>query len=283
MVMYKNYEEISMFDFIRTELKKMNIDLVGSLRLDECTTKRSYLLERNGISDGSVIVFAVPYFSDASLGDKNISAYAISRDYHLFFKSLFDNLLTVLREKYPDNIFTGFSDHSPIDEIDAACHAGLGILGKNHLLITEKHSSYVFIGEIITDAVLPSSYKEKRTCGDCGNCLRACPVGMSADGCLSSITQKKGELTEKETKLITQNKCAWGCDICQQVCPHTKNAISNGTIFTPISFFKENLTPTLTHDMISQMSDDEFSKRAYSWRGKSVIMRNLKILEGKET
>ena len=272
-----------MLDFIRTELKKVNIDLVGSLRLDECIIKRKYLLERNGISDGSVIIFAVPYLSQASMEQKNISAYAISRDYHLFFSSLFDSLLTDLRKKYPDNIFACFSDHSPIDEIDAACHAGLGVIGKNHLLITEKYSSYVFIGEIITDASLPSSYREKETCMDCGKCTSACPVGMSAQSCLSSITQKKGELTEEEIKLITQSKCAWGCDICQQVCPHTKKAISNGTIFTDVDFFKENLTPMLTYDLISQMSDNEFSKGAYSWRGKSVITRNLKILEGKET
>lgn len=271
-----------MLNHIKNELNKRNIELVSCLRLDECNIKRKYLLERHGIASGSVIIFAVPYFSEKSLENRNISAYAVSRDYHLYFSMLFEEIITDLRSKYPENRFAGFTDHSPIDEIDAAARAGLGVVGKNHLLITEKYSSFVFLGEIISDAELSSSAGEIQTCINCGKCISACPVGTNVENCLSTLTQKKGELTPDEQQIIKNSGIAWGCDICQSICPYTKIAIQNKTIFTNIDFFKNNLTPNLTCELVDSMTDEEFSKRAYSWRGKNVILRNLKILEGKE-
>lgn len=100
--------------------------------------------------------------------------------------------------------------------------------------------------------------------------------------CLSSLTQKKGELSEDEEELIAKYSSAWGCDICQEACPHTRRAIENGTIYTGIGFFKSELMPMLTTDMIDLMSEDDFKKRAYSWRGKGTVRRNLWILENRK-
>lgn len=272
-----------MIDYIKDLLSEFNIDLVSCISLDECEIKRDYLLKRHGIDRGSVIIFAVPYLSKECLSDKNISAYAVPRDYHLFFGDLFASILPKLKERYPENTFAGFTDHSPIDEISAASRAGLGVIGKNHLLITEKYSSYIFIGEIITDAELPSHSGTINTCISCGKCLEACPVSMDISKCLSALNQRKGELSSDEITSIYESKCAWGCDICQEICPYTKKAIDEGTIFTKTEFFNVELIPTLSVDSIESMSDEEFKRRAYSWRGKAVIKRNLEILEGKES
>ena len=272
-----------MLEFIKNQLNKLNIDLVSCLSLDECEITRPYLLEKTGITNGSVILFAVPYLSQNSIGERNISAYAVSQDYHIFFKNLFDDVISDLNKLYPEYIFTGFSDHSPINEIHAAAKSGLGVIGKNRLLITEKYSSYVFIGEIITNAPLPSLATEVSYCIGCNKCISACPANADINSCLSAITQKKGELNDFEAKQIKKSKCAWGCDICQEVCPYTKKAILNGTIYSKIDYFNNNLTPLLKSEDIENMSDDQFSSRAYSWRGKQVISRNLKILEGKES
>ena len=270
-----------MLEYIKSELKKLNIDLLSCISLDNCEITRPYLLEKKDIHSGSVILFAVPYLLGFD-GEQNISSYAISRDYHLFFNSLFENLLNKLEEKYPNNKFAGFTDHSPINEISAAAKSGIGIIGQNRLLITEKYSSFVFLGEIITDAILDSNANEIKHCIDCGKCVSACPVNLDINRCLSSVTQKKAELTEEEVSLIKAHGCAWGCDICQNVCPYTRDALRNGTLYTEVDFFKNHRTPYLTAKIIEEMSDEEFKRRAYSWRGKKVIKRNLMILEEKE-
>ncbi len=271
-----------MFDLIKQELKQFNIELVSCLNLDECTVKRAYLLERAGISSGSVVIFAVPYLTPKGIGERNVSSYAVSKDYHLFFSSLFENIIKRLKSVYPQNKFAGFTDHSPIDEIHAGALAGLGVIGKNHLLITEKYSSYVFIGEIITDMSVPSRATEAQHCLNCGKCVAACPVSTNPSLCLSALTQKKTELDGNEIKQIAAHGCAWGCDICQEVCPHTQAALANKTIFTEVDFFKDQLLPSLSSEQIEEMPENDFSQRAYSWRGKKTIIRNLKILEGKE-
>lgn len=272
-----------MLSFIKNELKKFNIELISSLKLSECEIKKPYLIEREGITDGSVVIFAVPYLSKEAFGERNISSYAVSRDYHIFFNLLFEKVIGELKLHYPEHKFAGFTDHSPINEIVAAAKAGLGIIGENHMLITKKYSSYIFIGEIITDAFLPSLSGAPESCEKCGICKRACPVNLNVEGCLSALTQKKGELTKEEKSAIKNSGCAWGCDICQQVCPHTQKAIKNGTVFSEIDFFNTNLTPLLTSEDIEEMDTDAFKIRAYSWRGKETIKRNLKILEGKES
>lgn len=274
-----------MLDTIISELKKYNIDLVSCISLSECEIVRPYLLERYGIDRerGSVVIFAVPYLSRDAARERNISAYAVSRDYHAFFKSLFDDILPRLRSAYPTESFVGFTDHSPIAEIDAASRAGLGVRGKNHLLITPKYSSFVFIGEIITGASLPSRAGEPLSCIGCGKCLVSCPCGTDISMCLSSLTQKKGELDAGEKERIRESGCAWGCDICQEVCPHTRAAINAGTIYTNVDFFNSELTPVLTSEAVEAMSDEDLAQRAYSWRGRKTIVRNLKILEEKES
>ncbi len=270
-----------MLDYIKNELKKFNIELCSSISLEECEIIRPYLLKNNGLDPtcGTAIIFAVPYLTEISAGKRNISSYAVSRDYHIFFQSLFDTVIPRLKEKYPEYRFFGFTDHSPINEIDAAARTGLGVKGLNHLLITEKYSSYIFIGEIITDAILPSHAGQVNSCIKCGKCISACPCSANIFLCLSSLTQKKGELCEDERIKIKESGCAWGCDICQQVCPYTVAATKAQTIYTKIDFFNEYLTPSLTSCGIEEMNEEEFKCRAYSWRGKSTIVRNLKILE----
>ena len=254
------------------------IDVAAPIPLSECIIKKQYLLERAGFSgtDGTVIMMAVPYFTPECVG-AHVSAYAVSRDYHLFYKELFARILPLLRAEFPKNKFCCFADHSPIDERDAALRAGLGVMGKNGLLITEKYSSFVFIGELICDAELPCESHEPSGCFSCGLCLNACPM-TDTRSCLSAVTQKKGELTEDEADYIRENGCAWGCDICQNVCPYTEQAIKSGSIFTPIPFFKERSIPHPTVRTVEQMSDEEFAERAFSWRGRECILRNLRLL-----
>lgn len=273
-----------MLGSIRRLLAEHNIELCASLPLASCRIQRAYLLEKQGIKpdgDGTVFIFAVPYRARIDVSP-NISAYAIPMDYHRFMNNLFDDVLPRLRKEFPDFIFAGFTDHSPIDERDAAAASGIGIIGKNGLLITEPYSSYIFIGEIITNADTGATAHEIQYCEDCGKCISACPYKMSGN-CISAVTQKKGELTDDDKAAIISCGSVWGCDICQDVCPHTLRAIESGSIYTKIPYFMNALTPRLTTELVSSMSEEDFSRRAYSWRGRETILRNLCLTEKKMT
>ena len=271
-----------MFSFLSEILKNNLIEYCAPIPLRDCRIIRPYLLERAQILDGTVFMLAVPYFTKHCLdSERNVSAYAVSRDYHLYFRELFHEILSLLRKKFPQHRFAAFADHSPIAEVEAAARSGIGIIGNNHMLITPKYSSYVFLGEIITDADVPCQTREILSCIKCGTCQKACPTSFCG-GCLSNISQKKGALCAEDRTLLIQSSSVWGCDRCQEVCPYTKKAIESGTIFSPISFFVNASLSHLTSDIIDQMDEFSFSERAYSWRGKDTIRRNLKLLENTE-
>lgn len=273
-----------MLNKIKELLVARGISLMAPLSLDHCTLTKPYLLERAQIKSGTAFLFAVPYYTtECDLDASNISAYAVSRDYHLFMAQLFDEILPLLRSEFPQNRFAGFTDHSPIAEAQAAVRAGLGYWGCNHLFLTDKHSSFVFLAEIVTDAMLDAPAKGEKTCPACGACRKACPVGLDISRCHSALTQKKGELSEKERAAILTHGSAWGCDLCQRACPITERARKNGTLYTQIPFFVQSARTPLTAKDIREMSDEEFAARAYSWRGRQTILRNLELLERGET
>lgn len=266
-----------MFAFLSDFLQKKGIDTVGKLPLSACRITRAYLLERAGITDGTVFLFAIPYFTKACADtERNLSAYAVSRNYHLFFEELYGELLPALKNAFPENRFAGFSDHSPIVEVEAAARAGLGVIGQNHLLLTEKYSSYIFLGEIVTDAQIPCEVGTVGVCEGCGACQKKCPM-ESLGTCLSELTQRKGELNEEDAGAILRYGTVWGCDICQEVCPHTRRALREGTIFSPVPFFITQTISRLTLEILDSMSDEELATRAFGWRKRETIRRNLLI------
>lgn len=257
------------------------IEYAAVLKYSDCRILRQDIMAREPFLPQSVIIYLVPYYTGAC---ENISAYAASEDYHIYIKELNAKIISGLKAAYPESSFAGYGDRSPIDERRAAASAGLGIRGKNGLLINEKYGSYVFIGEIITDvspelldAVPPS---EIRGCIECGACAAACPTGIlsgSGKECLSAITQKKGELTAEEEELMRRVGTVWGCDECQRACPYNKSAKP-----TPVPFFYRNRITRLTSDILSSMTDTEFERRAFSWRKRKTVERNLKAFEKRE-
>ena len=262
-------------------MEREGITDYAALDFSSCRVTLPRLLDAHpALSPKTALLYLVPYYAGET---ENLSLYAAARDYHLFFRDLSGRLCAFLSERYAGSVSVGFSDHSPIDERDAAARAGLGILGRNGLLITPRYSSFIFIGEILTDIPTAAldcavSATEPRLCEDCGACRRACPTGILAgegSDCLSAITQRKGELSDADFDLMAKHRTVWGCDICQTACPHTVRAIREKTAETPIPFFREHRTPCLTYQMIEDMSEDEFSSRAYAWRGKKTLLRNL--------
>ena len=269
-----------MLDVISELLAKEGIGLVCPVPLADCHITRPYLLERAGIADGTVFLFAIPYLSPAADKSRNLSAYAVPRDYHAYLTELSERLLPILREKYPDERFALFGDHSPISELHAAGVSGLGVLGKNRMLITRLYSSFVFLAEIITSYRYDCHAVEPGTCMGCGRCTTACAyLGRGEGECLSALSQKKGTLTKEEEDALLFGGSVWGCDRCQEVCPYTAAARRAGTLYTTIPYFLTDTITHLTSEEVRAMPDDAFSHRAFAWRGKATILRNLMLFE----
>ena len=191
------------FELVKEMLCAEGIESISAISLKNCIIKKPYLLEKAGIDKGkgNAVIFTVPYYLPGEK-DRNISLYAVSKDYHLYFSELFGKILPKLKEQYPSNAFALFSDHSPIDEVHAASAAGLGIIGKNHLLITEKYSSFVFIGSIMTDVCFDTFFSPPKECENCGRCYASCPCHLDTSKCISALSQKKGELSEEEKNVL---------------------------------------------------------------------------------
>lgn len=222
----------------------------------------------------SVIVFIVSYKSDIS---GNLSSYAYGKDYHTVLKEIARPAAEILlNNNYKAEVF---ADTGNLSDRHLAYLAGLGFLGRNHCLIHQKYGSFVFIGYILTDCPLPEDKPLNTSCLNCGKCIQSCPSKALSTGdfdmCLSFITQKKGDLSEKETKLIKSAKTIWGCDICQRVCPHNYSAPNAETD----AFSKNLITDLFVCEKLTNREFKElFGDRAFSWRGKNVLIRNQKIV-----
>ena len=227
----------------------------------------------------SVLVCLFPYYTGEHK-ERNISRYAMVTDYHMIAGEYLNRFCKALQEVFPQNQFEPFTDNSPIREVSAAFHAGLGRRGKNGLILHPKYGSYVFIGEVVTDLVLqPDQPLNPGECIGCRKCQNVCPQGaLQSDGsvclerCRSHITQKKGELTDWEIGQIQDGGLVWGCDICNDVCPMNQEA----KVLTPVPEFLESAVAVLD----AQIAERLLKTRAYNYRGKKTILRNIQLLEG---
>lgn len=213
----------------------------------------------------SIIMAVFPYKVNDT-APKGISRYAAVPDYHNVCKNLLQAAAEQLSERFPENEFRVFIDNSPIPEVAAAVHSGLGLLGKNGLLIHEKYGSYVFIGEIVTDLEIKTDEGNKK-CLDCGQCRKACPTKLCKETCLSSVNQQKKPLNDAQILQIRQNGYIWGCDICSEVCPMNKGI--------PTTYIKEFIDGYRDEYVL----DEPYENRAYAWRGPDVIKRNAMLIK----
>jgi epoxyqueuosine reductase len=180
----------------------------------------------------SVICLAINCFQPRPPQEKGgkIATYAVGRDYHKVLKSMLKKLDTYIKTLDPEAKNIYYSDTGPLLERRFAEKAGLGFIGKNSCLITEEFGSYILLAEIITTLPLaptPAPNKPK-SCGSCTRCMDACPnKAIKSPGvidsrkCISYLTiEKKDSISSK----IDLKGWIFGCDICQQACPHNCRA-----------------------------------------------------------
>lgn len=232
----------------------------------------------------SIIVCAFPYFVE-DVVDSNLSKYCYGMDYHIVVKEKLQQIADYIDSEIEGFQYMIFADNGPLVDRYLASISGIGYYGINNNIITDEYGSFVFIGYIINNYYFESDKKSEKSCAKCGKCITSCPgkailgnFEMNPKKCLSYITQKKEDLSEDEKIALKNNKKIFGCDICQDVCPHNIS-ISK----TNIKEFKEELIYNLKEEEINNISNKEFRRRykekAFSWRGKKIIQRNIEILE----
>ena len=227
----------------------------------------------------TVLAAAFPYYAGDRPG--NLSLYARGRDYHQVVTGRLNTVCDFLREKYENGLFLPAADNSPLPERQAAWQCGIGLRGKNGLVILPPYGTYVFLGTILTDQALdlpPSA--PSPDCVGCGKCVAACPGGALGESgvdlsrCLSELTQKKRDLTGEEEELVKAHPLIWGCDTCQRVCPYNAQPA-----LSPLPEFREGLVDALERADLEGLTNrtfrEKYGDRAFAWRGPAPLRRNL--------
>jgi len=229
----------------------------------------------------SILVVLFPYEMRSRVKGSDsygVASFAEDLDYHIKNSQILKDLAGILElktEEYGLHI-----DNGPmVDRYMAYC-AGLGWYGKNCLLINAELGSAFTIGSIF----MKKKFNEEDycnntkvdSCGDCQLCLKACPSGaikydykIDSNLCLSERLQSKKEIPYSMREKMVRG--AYGCDICQEVCPYNKRQIkpeaSRLNIYEDLNLGKKSFV-------------EKYGLKAFAWRGHSVYRRNLLILLG---
>ncbi|MEJ1157432.1 tRNA epoxyqueuosine(34) reductase QueG [Prosthecomicrobium sp. N25] len=189
----------------------------------------------------SIAVLAMNYGPDedplAVLAEPDrggISVYARHRDYHDVVKGKLKDLATRLGAGARALGVAGdakvFVDTAPVMEKPLAAAAGLGWQGRHTNLVSRRHGSWLFLGEIFLGFPLAPDPPEADHCGSCRACLDACPTGafpapyrLDARRCLSYLTIEHAGPIPREFRAPMGNRI-YGCDDCLAVCPWNKFA-----------------------------------------------------------
>lgn len=225
----------------------------------------------------SLIVCAFPYFTpDPEVStDARFATYARGSDYHIVLRERLAPVTGFLEEH--GHAVRVCIDSAPLRERYWAVQAGVGFIGVNSQLIVPGVGSYVFLATIVTDAVFELDEPCSLGCGECGRCVERCPGGaIGADGsfdarrCLSYLTiEYRGGSLPDDLQL---GGCVYGCDQCQQCCPHNRKAEVTGIM----EFMPRDSIAGLTRKRILEMTRPEFAGIFAGSAVKRVRLEGLK-------
>ena len=241
----------------------------------------------------SVVSLGVSYYPGdhpENEGGGRVARYAWGRDYHEVIKARLFRLREELEQELGVRIKArGFTDAVPLLERSAAQHAGLGFFGRNSCLINHDIGSYFFIADLIVDLDLAPDPPGTGTCGRCTRCMDRCPTGaIKAPGvvdarlCISYLTiENKGEIPRGLREKV--GDWAFGCDVCQEVCPYNKTKASRSR--WPEFSAESGHGPYLEiAEVLEIRSDEEFGERfagtPLTRPGRAGLLRNCCVAAG---
>jgi len=178
-----------------------------------------------------------------------------------------------------------FVDSAPVLERAWAANAGLGWIGKHSLLLSKQRGSFFFLAQIISDLEFDYDGPTTDHCGSCTACIDACPTDaivadrvIDANRCISYLTIELKNAIDEQYKSSMEN-WAFGCDICQDVCPWNRFS-------KPHQETRFNDRPQLLEmsaedweEITEDVFKDLFKKSAVKRTGFSGFLRNLQFLK----
>jgi len=283
---------ISKAGFLEEEAPRLEQWLTGNMHGKMSYMERNFdkRLDPRLLVDGakSVVSLLLNYFPAVTQPDltaPKISRYAYGKDYHEVIKEKLKELLHYIRENVGEVSGRAFTDSAPVLDRAWAAKSGLGWVGKNSNLINPKAGSFFFIAELIIDLELEPDAPMRDYCGTCSRCIDACPTDaiinpQIVDGskCISYFTIELKDQIPLSMKGTFDN-WAFGCDICQEVCPWNRfSKPTNDPSFTPkeaITGWKKKDWEEITEDVFKKIFHDSPLKRP----GFEGLKRNLEFLK----
>ena len=213
-----------------------------------------------------------------------VARYALGDDYHEIIKTRLYALADWMREEFPGTRTRCSVDTAPVMEKELAARAGIGWLGKNSCVINPDVGSWLLLGEVITTLTLAADAPATDHCGTCTRCIDACPTGaitapyeLDASRCISYLTiEHRGEISADLREQI--GDWLYGCDVCQDVCPHNSRAPAA----TDPALRPRFPTGTLDVSEVVRWTDDDYRRQLHGSAMKRVklpvLQRNARIV-----
>ncbi|WP_339701610.1 tRNA epoxyqueuosine(34) reductase QueG [Algoriphagus aquimarinus] len=240
----------------------------------------------------TVVSLIYNYYPEQKLPETSnsikLAKYAYGEDYHLVIRDKLNQFLEILRDEIGEIDGRGFVDSAPVMERQWAQKAGLGWLGKNSLLLNREMGSFFFLSELIIDLeVAPDTPLAKDYCGTCTACIDACPTDAIVDNgvidgsrCISYLTIELKDAIPNEFKGKMEN-WAFGCDICQDVCPWNRFSKPNQEPrFQPNDELRE-LSKSDWQEITEETFRKVFKKSAVKRTKLAGLKRNVDFLTSK--
>lgn len=239
----------------------------------------------------SVVTLLYNYFPKQDLakdGSYKIAKYAYGKDYHFVIKDKLKDFMSAIHEHIGEVDGRVFVDSAPVMERTWAQRTGAGWIGKNSLLLNKQSGSFFFLAELILDLELDHDGPVKDYCGTCTACMDNCPTDaipepyvVDGSKCISYLTIELKESIPDEFKGKFEN-WAFGCDICQDVCPWNRFSKSHHEpAFEPheqLKSMNKKDWEELTHEVFSEI----FRKSAVKRTKFEGLKRNISFAKNSE-
>jgi epoxyqueuosine reductase len=232
----------------------------------------------------SILMLGVSYRTPVGQTSGLFSCYAWGRDYHKVLRGWAKQLLRAVEAHLGRAVESRICvDSAPLLERSYAVRAGLGWIGKNALLIHPHFGSFFFLAAVLWELELPPDESLEEQCGDCRECLDACPTGafpqphlVDAGRCISYLTiEHRGDIPSELQPLLGSR--IFGCDACQKSCPFNRKAPGA----TLDDFQVRPAIEEMTLADFAELSEEEFERiftgSAVRRTGYRAFMRNVNI------